>query len=75
MSNDSAHQKDLVSVTPLLIPNTKVKPHSADGTARATEWKRRKICYIFRGRSADGSQRFTEPSGAKHVVARYNMDL
>ena len=32
-----------VSVTPVPIPNTMVKPHSADDTARETEWKSRTL--------------------------------
>ena len=29
--------------TPVPIPNTEVKPSSADGTARAAEWESRKL--------------------------------
>ena len=32
-----------VSVTPVPIPNTMVKPHSADDTAWETEWKSRTL--------------------------------
>ena len=32
-----------VGVTPVPIPNTEVKPHSADGTALATEWESRSL--------------------------------
>ena len=32
-----------VGETPVPIPNTEVKPHSADGTALATEWESRSL--------------------------------
>src|SRR5437763_10545179 len=44
-------------VTPVPIPNTEVKPHTADGTAWETVWESRSLPALFAWRKARSSQR------------------
>src|SRR5262245_59653177 len=39
-----------IRVTPVPIPNTEVKPDTADGTARETVWESRSLPALFRSK-------------------------